>query len=54
VRPPKMWTDSTNTPLGRIAAVPVEQVAAAIVSRIAADSAPPGLSVLTSEQLMKQ
>ena len=30
-RAPKMWTDSTNTPLGRLGAVPKEQVAAAIV-----------------------
>jgi NAD(P)-dependent dehydrogenase (short-subunit alcohol dehydrogenase family)/acyl dehydratase len=30
-RAPKMWTDSTNTPLGRLSAVPTEQVAAAIV-----------------------
>jgi NAD(P)-dependent dehydrogenase (short-subunit alcohol dehydrogenase family)/acyl dehydratase len=30
IRAPKMWTDSTNTPLGRIGAVAKEQVAAAI------------------------
>jgi NAD(P)-dependent dehydrogenase (short-subunit alcohol dehydrogenase family) len=30
-RAPRMWTDSTNTPLGRLGAVPREQVAAAIV-----------------------
>jgi NAD(P)-dependent dehydrogenase (short-subunit alcohol dehydrogenase family)/acyl dehydratase len=30
-RPPMMWTDSTNTPLARLGAVPKEQVAAAIV-----------------------
>jgi NAD(P)-dependent dehydrogenase (short-subunit alcohol dehydrogenase family) len=52
-RPPRMWTDTTNTPLGRIGAVPVEQVAAAIVSRIAAGGTPPGLTLLTSEQLVE-
>jgi NAD(P)-dependent dehydrogenase (short-subunit alcohol dehydrogenase family)/acyl dehydratase len=31
VRPPTMWTDSTNTPLARLGAVAKEQVAAAIV-----------------------
>jgi NAD(P)-dependent dehydrogenase (short-subunit alcohol dehydrogenase family) len=30
-RAPTMWTDSMNTPLGRLTAVPKEQVAAAIV-----------------------
>jgi NAD(P)-dependent dehydrogenase (short-subunit alcohol dehydrogenase family) len=30
VRAPKMWTDATNTPMGRFAAVPKEQVAAAV------------------------
>jgi NAD(P)-dependent dehydrogenase (short-subunit alcohol dehydrogenase family)/acyl dehydratase len=30
-RPPTMWTDSTNTPLARLGAIPKEQVAAAIV-----------------------
>lgn len=31
VRPPKVWTDSTNTPLGRLGAVSKELVAAAVV-----------------------
>jgi NAD(P)-dependent dehydrogenase (short-subunit alcohol dehydrogenase family)/acyl dehydratase len=30
VRAPKMWTDSTNTPMGRIGAMATEQVAAAV------------------------
>lgn len=30
-RPPTMWTDSTNTPLARLGAIPKERVAAAIV-----------------------
>jgi NAD(P)-dependent dehydrogenase (short-subunit alcohol dehydrogenase family)/acyl dehydratase len=36
-RAPKMWTDSMNTPLGRLGAVPKEQVAAAIVRWALAD-----------------
>jgi NAD(P)-dependent dehydrogenase (short-subunit alcohol dehydrogenase family) len=31
VRAPKMWTDATNTPMGKFGAVPKEQVAAAII-----------------------
>jgi acyl dehydratase/NAD(P)-dependent dehydrogenase (short-subunit alcohol dehydrogenase family) len=31
VRPPRMWTDSANTPLGRIGAAAPEQIAAQIV-----------------------
>jgi hypothetical protein len=49
VRPPKMWTDSTNTPLGRIGAVATEQVAAAIVSWVAGESR--GMALLTPEQI---
>jgi NAD(P)-dependent dehydrogenase (short-subunit alcohol dehydrogenase family)/acyl dehydratase len=49
-RPPRMWTDSTNTPLGRFGAVPKEQVAAAIVRwAMSADDARP--SVLTADEL---
>jgi NAD(P)-dependent dehydrogenase (short-subunit alcohol dehydrogenase family)/acyl dehydratase len=51
LRPPKMWTDSTNTPLGRIGAIPAEQVAAAVVSRLTSDDPPGGLAVLGPEQL---
>jgi NAD(P)-dependent dehydrogenase (short-subunit alcohol dehydrogenase family)/acyl dehydratase len=39
-RAPQMWTDSTNTPLGRLAAVPREQVAAAIVHWALSDDDP--------------
>jgi len=50
VRAPKMWTDSTNTPLGPLGAVPTEQVAAAIVrwAKSAEDSHP---LVLTADEL---
>ncbi len=49
-RPPRMWTDSTNTPLGRFGAVPKERVAAAIVRwAMSADEARP--SVLTADEL---
>jgi NAD(P)-dependent dehydrogenase (short-subunit alcohol dehydrogenase family)/acyl dehydratase len=49
-RAPKMWTDSTNTPLGRLAAVPKEQVAAAIVRWTTSDdSSRP--SLLTGDEL---
>ena len=34
-RAPRMWTHSTNTPLGRFGAVPTEQVAAGIVRWVA-------------------
>ena len=54
LRPPKMWTDSTNTPLGRIGAIPAEQVAAAVVSSLTSEDAPSGLAVLGPEQLKHQ
>jgi len=54
LRPPRMWTDSTNTPLGRIGAIPTEQVAAAVVSRLTSKEPPSGLAVLTPEQLIQQ
>jgi NAD(P)-dependent dehydrogenase (short-subunit alcohol dehydrogenase family) len=49
-RAPKMWTDSTNTSLGRLSAVPKEQVAAAIVRWASSDpdSRP---SLLTGDEL---
>jgi NAD(P)-dependent dehydrogenase (short-subunit alcohol dehydrogenase family)/acyl dehydratase len=50
VRPPKMWTDSTNTPLGRLGAVPKEQVAAAIVQWATSDEASRP-SLLTGDEL---
>jgi NAD(P)-dependent dehydrogenase (short-subunit alcohol dehydrogenase family)/acyl dehydratase len=50
-RAPKMWTDSTNTPLARLAAAPKEQVAAAIVGwAISGEDARPTL--LTGDELL--
>jgi NAD(P)-dependent dehydrogenase (short-subunit alcohol dehydrogenase family)/acyl dehydratase len=54
LRPPKMWTDATNTPLGRIGAIPADQVAAAVVSRLTRADPPSGLAVLGPEQLEQQ
>jgi NAD(P)-dependent dehydrogenase (short-subunit alcohol dehydrogenase family)/acyl dehydratase len=54
VRPPKMWTDSTNTPLGRIGAVATEQVAAAVARWVADEDAQQGMSLLTAEQLVER
>jgi len=51
VRAPRMWTDSTNTPMGRSGAVEKEQVAAAIVRRILAGGATGRPEVLTPEEL---
>jgi acyl dehydratase/NAD(P)-dependent dehydrogenase (short-subunit alcohol dehydrogenase family) len=49
-RAPRMWTDSTNTPLGRLGAVPKEQVAATIVRWAMSESdSRPGL--LTADEL---
>jgi NAD(P)-dependent dehydrogenase (short-subunit alcohol dehydrogenase family) len=49
-RAPKMWTDSTNTPLGRFGAIPTEQVAAAIVRwAMSDDDGRP--SLLTGDEL---
>jgi NAD(P)-dependent dehydrogenase (short-subunit alcohol dehydrogenase family)/acyl dehydratase len=42
VRAPKMWTDSTNTPMGRIAATETEGVAAGIVRRTMGEDPPSG------------
>jgi NAD(P)-dependent dehydrogenase (short-subunit alcohol dehydrogenase family) len=44
VRPPKLQTEMTNTPAGRIGAVPVEPVARWLAERVA--SLPPGLVTL--------
>ncbi len=44
VRPPKLKTELTNTPAGRIGAVPVEPVARWLAERVA--SIPPGLVML--------
>lgn len=52
VRPPKMWTDSTNTPLGRIGAAPTERVAAAIVRWATGERTPGALSVIGPEEIL--
>ena len=52
VRAPRMWTDATNTELGRIGAVPKEQVAAAIVAWTATGQGGPEPSVLTQDELL--
>lgn len=40
VRPPRLWTDSTNTPLARLEATPTEAVAAAIARWVLAPGEP--------------
>jgi hypothetical protein len=56
VRPPRMWTDSTNTPMGRLAGVPREQVAAAVVRWATREDKPNaaanGASLLRPEDLL--
>ncbi len=52
VRPPKMWTDSTNTLLGRIGAARPEQVAAGIVKWMTAEQPASGEWLLTPEELL--
>lgn len=47
VRAPKTRTDMTNTPTGRIGAIPAEQVAAAILAWVTDPATPPGPSVLS-------
>jgi NAD(P)-dependent dehydrogenase (short-subunit alcohol dehydrogenase family)/acyl dehydratase len=46
VRAPRMWTDATNTPMGRFAAVPKEQVAAAVTRWVMGSEATPGRPAL--------
>ena len=46
VRPPRLRTDLTNSPLGRHSAMPVAPVAAAIVRRISGEAAPGRVEVL--------
>jgi NAD(P)-dependent dehydrogenase (short-subunit alcohol dehydrogenase family) len=45
-RPPKMLTDLTNSPSGRIAAVPTDSVAHWLVAQLAGDRLAPGLTTL--------
>jgi NAD(P)-dependent dehydrogenase (short-subunit alcohol dehydrogenase family) len=51
VRPPKMWTDMSNGPLGWLTSVPVEQVASATVSWILDHPAADPVTVLDSRTL---
>jgi len=53
VRAPRMWTDTTNTALGRIGAVPKEQVAAAIVRATMSDASSDRPLLLTSAELLE-
>jgi NAD(P)-dependent dehydrogenase (short-subunit alcohol dehydrogenase family)/acyl dehydratase len=54
VRAPRMWTDSTNTPMGRIAAAETERVAGGIVGWTMGEAPPSGeLRVLTPADLLE-
>jgi len=46
VRPPRLLTDLTNTPLGRQTALPPERVAAAVVRRLLGAQAPGHVELL--------
>jgi NAD(P)-dependent dehydrogenase (short-subunit alcohol dehydrogenase family) len=46
LRPPAMRTELTNTPSGRLAAVPTESIARWIADRLVGGELPPGCSVL--------
>ena len=50
-RPPRMWTEATNTPLGRIGAAAPEQVAAGIVRWTLREQPAGVVSLLTPDQL---
>jgi NAD(P)-dependent dehydrogenase (short-subunit alcohol dehydrogenase family) len=50
-RPPTMWTDSTNTPLARLTAVPKEQVAASIVRWVVSGDS--GVGLLSGRELVE-
>jgi acyl dehydratase/NAD(P)-dependent dehydrogenase (short-subunit alcohol dehydrogenase family) len=50
-RPPKMRTESRNTPMGRIGAVEKEQVAAGLVRWVMHEAPNAGLQVLSPKQL---
>jgi NAD(P)-dependent dehydrogenase (short-subunit alcohol dehydrogenase family) len=54
VRPPKMWTDSTNTPLGRIGAAATEEVAGAIVRWATNHKPASGVSLLSPGDLAER
>lgn len=58
IRAPKTWTDSTNTPLGRIGAVAKEQVAAAVARWVMREEVPGQDAagkpiVVTADELME-
>ncbi|MFI6476616.1 SDR family NAD(P)-dependent oxidoreductase [Nonomuraea sp. NPDC050663] len=50
-RPPKMWTDMSNGPLGRIGAIPTEQVASAIAEWVIDGDTGAGVTLLGSAGL---
>lgn len=50
-RPPKMWTDMSNGPLGRIGAIPTEQVASAIAEWVIDGGRDTDVTVLSSADL---
>lgn len=52
VRPPKMWTDSTNTPLERIGAAPTARVAAAIVGWTMAERTVGAVSLMGPDEIL--
>jgi NAD(P)-dependent dehydrogenase (short-subunit alcohol dehydrogenase family)/acyl dehydratase len=54
VRAPKMWTDSTNTPMSKISAAPSEQIAAAITRWAIGNEASAYPSVLTADELTRE
>jgi NAD(P)-dependent dehydrogenase (short-subunit alcohol dehydrogenase family)/acyl dehydratase len=49
-RPPRMWTDATNTPLGRIGGAAPEQVAGGIVRWVLEGGPESGMTLLGPEQ----
>lgn len=51
VRAPKTWTDSTNTPMGRIGAAEKEQIAAGIVRHVVEGEETDRPELLTAERL---
>jgi NAD(P)-dependent dehydrogenase (short-subunit alcohol dehydrogenase family)/acyl dehydratase len=53
-RPPRMWTDSTNTPMGRLGVVDNEEVAAAIARWVLdGDPLAGDVQILSPERLME-
>jgi len=52
LRPPAMRTEMTNTPTGRIAAAPVETIAARLADQLARGELPAGLTVLEPDAIV--